>query len=387
MSLLGSIVGAAGSVVGGLLGNKAQKAANAANVQMARDANQMNWDMFHKSNDINRQFFDDGNAFTASQTQNALNFAREEAIRAEGVSAQGIAAQNAYNDPAAQRARAEAAGFNPLGLVSGIPQTSSVGGIAASGTAGQSVGGGAAGYAAPIAGRIDPVNSMSSAIANASQVFGEGISAEMAEQSDNTKLRQANADLAKKLGEKTLRPKVGGVFGGGDIPAIGFGNAQIAQPSVAALLNGEDVGSAPDASPRPPFIDREAGHASNIPIDERPPVTVFNSLTNKWTQIPAQDAEQLKLENGMHLQAEHLESYAGETVAEAAGLGGLADVVLGNSGDGVFGDPPNAPVPFPDRKDKVGIRHLPRPASPPKKGSNAHNRIIEHEKKRRQRGF
>lgn len=385
MSLLGSIVGAVGSIAGGILGKKAQGSSNAANMQMASDANAMNLDMFNASNQINWEMFNAANAYNELQSQYALNFAREEAMRAEAVGAQGIRDQNAYNDPAAQRARAEAAGFNPLGMVSGVPQGSPAGGIAASGSAASSAMSGAAGYAAPIAGRVDPVNSMSSAIADASQIFGEGISAEMAEKSDNTKLRQANAELAQKLGEKTLRPKVGGLFGGGDIPAIGFGNAQIAQPSVASLLNGEDEGSVLDSSPRPPFIDRENKTASNIPLDERPPVTVFNSLTNKWTNIPAQDAEQMKLKNGMHLQANHVEDYAGESVAEAYGLGGMADVILGNSADGVFGDPPNAPE-FPDRKDKVGIRHL-RPASPPKKGSKAHNSILEHERKRRQRGF
>lgn len=371
-ALLGGIIGGAGSIIGGLLGNSAQKKANAANVQMAQDANQMNWDMWHGSNDINRRYFDDANAFTAEQTQNALNFAREEARNAE-----------AYNDPSAQRARLEAAGINPLGMVS------AGGGIAASGSAGQSATGSAAGYASPIAGRVDPVNSMSSAVANASQLFGEGVTAEMAERSDNTKLRQANADLVKKLGEKTLRPKVGGVFGGGDIPAVGFGNAQISQPSVAALLNGETDELAPENSIRPPFIDRDdpdyPSGKSMITEDERPPVRVFNPFASKWTYLPAQTAEQLKLTNGSHLFAEHLEALTAEVGSNAYGVAAAADMLLGNAHPDMLGDTKE----HTQRSDKLGTRHFPqsRPASPPKRGSDAHNSILEHERKRRQRGF
>lgn len=371
-----------GSIIGGVLGNKAQGKANATNLQMAHDANAMNLDMFNASNQINWEMFNAANAYNELQTQYAMNFGREEAMRAEAVNAQGVAQMNAYNDPAAQRARAEAAGFNPLGMVSGVPQGSPAGGIAASGSAASSAMSGAAGYAAPIAGRVDPVNSMSSAVAEAFQIYGDGVTAEMAEKSDNTKLRQANAELAQKLGEKTLRPKVGGLFGGGDIPAIGFGNAQIAQPSVAALLNGEDEGNSLDTSPRPPFIDRDTNTATNIADDIRPPVKVFNPFASKWTNLPAQLADQVNLKDGDHLLTEHIESIGGELAAEAYGTAGAVDTVLGNSHPDLYGDAAG----FPDRKDKVGVRHF-RPASPPQKGSKAHNSILEHEKKRRQRGF
>lgn len=100
-----------------------------------------------------------------------------------------IAAQNAYNDPSAIRARAEAAGFNPLLFV------------------GPGVGTQTA-LAQPVMGQ---------AIANAGLALSSGISDWEQAKAEQTALAQQNAELRKALETATLRPKVAGVWPSGPV--------------------------------------------------------------------------------------------------------------------------------------------------------------------------
>lgn len=96
----------------------------------------------------------------------------------------GIAAQNAYNDPAQIRARAESAGFNPLLFVGpGVGNQTT----AASG-----------GY-------------MGAAIADAGMQIADQMSKNR-ELARLEKLSAENKKLAEKVQALTIRPKVGGVY-------------------------------------------------------------------------------------------------------------------------------------------------------------------------------
>lgn len=95
-----------------------------------------------------------------------------------------IAAQNAYNDPAQIRARAEAAGFNPLLFIGpGVGQQTTTGGT----------------------------NFMGSAIADAGMYVADSM-ARKAELGRLDKLAAENKKLAEKVQNLTIRPKVGGVY-------------------------------------------------------------------------------------------------------------------------------------------------------------------------------
>jgi len=98
--------------------------------------------------------------------------------------------QNDYNSPMQIRARAEAAGFNPLAFTQNIPS-------------------------ATLGGASVPVGQ---ALADASLLIGDSLDKRRLENSRAAKLQQQNEELRKKLTQKTLRPKVGGIFGGGDVP-------------------------------------------------------------------------------------------------------------------------------------------------------------------------
>lgn len=120
----------------------------------------------------------------------------------------GIAAQNAYNDPAQIRARAEAAGFNPLSFI----------------------GPGVGNQTAAVSGSY-----MGSAIADAGMAMADGIA-------NSTKRKQAeqlgaleieNAKLQNKLLQLTLRPKVGGVYA-----------QRETTPTIAAAVGGGNAGEA-----------------------------------------------------------------------------------------------------------------------------------------------
>jgi len=99
--------------------------------------------------------------------------------------ANSIAEQNAYNDPSAIRARAEAAGFNPLLFVGpGVGNQTSI--------------------ASPVMGQ---------AIANAGLAIAGGLSDYSKERAAQSALAQENAELRKVIDQSILRPEVPGIYG------------------------------------------------------------------------------------------------------------------------------------------------------------------------------
>lgn len=89
------ILGVASSVLGGILGNKAQSDANRANIMLQRETNALNYRMFNESNQFSEYMWNK---------------------------------QNEYNTPAAQAERLKAAGINPA-FVFGNGSVSEAGGV------------------------------------------------------------------------------------------------------------------------------------------------------------------------------------------------------------------------------------------------------------------
>jgi hypothetical protein len=120
-------------------------------------------------------------------------FNRREARRQEAFNRQMIAEQNAYNDPAAIRKRAEDAGYNPLLFVGpGVGLQTSVASAAAV-----------------------PASAMGSAIADAGMMLGQafaGVGSQRRASAMN-KLAADNAKLRRDLTQQTLRPKIPGQYG------------------------------------------------------------------------------------------------------------------------------------------------------------------------------
>lgn len=93
----GAVIGGIGSLLGGLFGSKSQKSANSANLQIARETNKLNRDLFYANQSWQEEMWNK---------------------------------QNAYNDPSAQAQRLSAAGFNPYlsdtdaGTASSMPSMS-----------------------------------------------------------------------------------------------------------------------------------------------------------------------------------------------------------------------------------------------------------------------
>lgn len=96
--------------------------------------------------------------------------------------------QNEYNSPEEIRARAEAAGFNPLSFI----------------------GPGVGNQAAPVAS-----GHMGAAVADASMLAADAINAQKREQGELAKLEQQNQQLQKQITQMTIRPKGAGIYGNG----------------------------------------------------------------------------------------------------------------------------------------------------------------------------
>lgn len=97
-----------------------------------------------------------------------------------------IAAQNAYNDPAAVRARFEAAGFNPLlGIQPGVGMQQAVGGT----------------------------NYIGQAIADSVGALASAWSETAAKKARKQSLERENTTLRRQLEVDTIRPKVSGGYG------------------------------------------------------------------------------------------------------------------------------------------------------------------------------
>lgn len=146
--MLPALIGAGASLLGGILGNRAQKKVNNQNIAFQRENNALQ-----------------------------QNLVRE---------------QNAYNDPAALRKRAEKAGFNPLLFVGpGVGQQMGV-----------------ANTSAP---QIAASNYMGAAVADAGMMIADQMSKNR-ELARLEKLSAENKKLAEKVQNLTIRPKVGGVY-------------------------------------------------------------------------------------------------------------------------------------------------------------------------------
>lgn len=135
--------------------------------------------------------------------------ARKEAQRAYAQQKADIAEQNAYNSPAAIRARAEEAGFNPLLFV-----------------------GPGVGLQSGIADPIQPV--MGQAIANAGMAMAQGLVSHGDALAEQSALRAQNVELRRALETATLRPKVGGIY-----------SASVRVPQTPAGIDASAVGGSP----------------------------------------------------------------------------------------------------------------------------------------------
>lgn len=151
--------------------------------------------------------------------------------------------ERAYNDPAALRARAEAAGFNPLALLgtgvgmgSGAPSAPSVPYGGSSNSVGVSIAPAADLAAHPVA---------SSDLSLLGEAFGSGMQEYSTAVSEATQLRQHNQALKEELAKAVVRPSVGGIYGGGDVPV--------------QMIASNKYGSTSKA----PVVDKDAEAASN----------------------------------------------------------------------------------------------------------------------------
>jgi len=146
--MLPALIGAGASLLGGILGNNAEKKVNNQNIAFQRE-------------------------------NNAL---QQKLVRE----------QNAYNDPLALRKRAEKAGFNPLLFVGpGVGQQM--------------------GVASTSAPQIAASNYMGAAVADAGMMIADQMSKNR-ELARLEKLSAENQKLAEKVQSMTIRPKVGGVY-------------------------------------------------------------------------------------------------------------------------------------------------------------------------------
>lgn len=146
--ILSSLIGAGSSLLGGILGRKSEKQANTQNIAFVREQN-----------------------------------AAQERLVKE---------QNEYNNPANIRARAEAAGFNPLLFIGpGVGQQSTVANVSAP--------------------QIANSNYLGASIADAGMALADGISKRY-EYARLDKLAAENKKLAEKVQSMTIRPKIAGVY-------------------------------------------------------------------------------------------------------------------------------------------------------------------------------
>jgi hypothetical protein len=160
-----------------------------------------------------------------------------------------IKAQNAYNDPRAVRARAEAAGFNPLLFIGpGVGQQTTTGGT----------------------------NFMGAGIASAGLAIADGIDRKKMLDIERQKVAQDQRRLDALIEKQTLRPKVGGVYSGS---------------SRSPTLGG--VGSSAPSSPmiQPPgmtnFGPRRATAAELlVPREVKPNTTTFISSDGTAVDMP-----------------------------------------------------------------------------------------------------
>lgn len=189
--------------------------------------------------------------------------------------------QNAYNDPAAVRARYEAAGFNPLLAFGGtsIGQQTSV-----------------------------PGGGMGAGIASAGALVAD----ELARSSESVKqvaeLEKENAELKQKYQDAILRPKMAGVYG-------------------TVTPDKEEV--------RQKLGQHEAGF-----IGPRADIRVTNLANGRKMRVPAALADQLGLQDGGYWTAQEHEAiggdFAGEFMTNADLIQGVVQNATGLGPKGIF---------------------------------------------------
>lgn len=170
--------------------------------------------------------------------------------------------QNQYNDPVQIRARAEAAGFNPLLFV----------------------GPGVGNQAAPAAS-----GHMGAAIADSSMMLANAVSGQAEEKARLQNLQLQNEKLQKEINQMTLRPKTAGIYGSG-----GIGVVTNEPKPIKAFNAGDDE-----------FIG---------PL---PMVPVWDANASKWDAIHPGVAKKLKIDPGSTMIAEDQTALHGEILGEA----------------------------------------------------------------------
>lgn len=242
------------------------------------------------------------------------------------LSQQGIREQNEYNKPENVRARAEAAGFNPLLFVGpGVGEQTS----AASATVVPSV--------------------MGQSVANAAL-----LAADEADKSDNrvkqiSALEAENKALKEKVNKQSLSPHVAGIFGVGGVPMdTSVGSGYISGPL--------------HYSPRP------IAAPVTVDMDERREgmTQVFDTMTGQWSYVQSGIAKQLGLHDGDSWLAEHNESVYGEDLSSAVTAPALATGVGNRGSVTYYGGPVPAPLSIGEPRSD---RFKERESAPPKKSS------------------
>lgn len=248
-----------------------------------------------------------------------------------------IAEQNAYNDPAAIRKRAEAAGFNPLLFVGP--------GVGTQGSVIPAVAG---------------VSVMGDAWANAGAAFGAGIAEFGKQQAYQTALEQQNAELRKAVQTATLRPEVPGVYGTAQPVKVGV-SPVTAQNGFQ--LNGTYAGSlafgdVPAASLATPFIGRNGqvlAFQEGADLEDAASAVPMNAIANLQ--------EDGTLDPGFvdrfFMNAEGLTTAVGRPFFRAAKAVGteVADIYVGSTQNRYLKPPPNFRIFDPYTRDAYTVRN------------------------------
>lgn len=170
------------------------------------------------------------------------------------------------------RSKAEAAGFNPLTALTSAP-----GSVVAGGQ-----------------------NYMGSAIADAALHLADGMQEKAAQEGEAQKLREENVELAKKVRDLTIRPRVGGIYSGNvSTPsirsALGVPDGSTSDPSARVSVPSGD-GSQPSGSDGRDLLDSDPAdprrEVENNPVTTGPGFLVIDNPYLPRTYIPSTDGDE-----------------------------------------------------------------------------------------------